>query len=126
MLAEQPLTSSSDKYTTALLMDNTPANQYSLVTLLVKTAALGNYTGPGTANADLPGSMVNVPGILAPGMYNGEQVNLLPYFNGGLKSTNRGGMPVSLNFLDNGTPSTLRAHVPMRNKLTLFISGAHI
>lgn len=105
VLTIQALTGNSDKYTKALLMDNTPANQYTLVTLLVKTAALGNYTGPGTGNPTLPGSMVNVPGILAPGMYNGEQVNLLPYFNGGLKSTNRGGMPVSLNFLDNGTPS---------------------
>ena len=57
-----------DKYTTALLKDNTPANQYLLLTLLVNTAVIGNYTQPNVG--------VAVPGILAPGVYNGEQINL--------------------------------------------------
>lgn len=39
-------TSICDKYTAALLKDNTAANQLTVVTLLVKTAALGNFTGP--------------------------------------------------------------------------------
>ena len=96
----------SDKYTTALLKDNTPANQFTLVALLVKTAVLGNFTGPGSANPTLPGSMVNFKGLLAPGTYNGEQVNLLGYFDGSLASTNRGGSSgVSVNFLD-GQSST--------------------
>lgn len=34
-----------DKYTVALLKNNTASNQLTLVTLLVKTAALGNFTG---------------------------------------------------------------------------------
>jgi len=91
-----------DKYTTALLKNNTAANQYTLLTLLVNTAGLGNFTGPGTSNPTLPGSMVKVPGILAPGVYNGEAVNLVPYFDGSLKSTNRNGKAVSMNFLDGG------------------------
>lgn len=45
---------------------------------------------------------MSVPGILAPGVYNGEAVNLLPYFDGSLKSTNRNGTAVALNFLDGG------------------------
>lgn len=89
-------------------MDNTPANQYALVTLLVKTAALGNFTGPGTANPDLPGSMMEVSGFLADGQVNGETVNLTPYFNGALKSTNRNGMATSVNFLDGGSEYNLK------------------
>lgn len=37
-------TSICDYYTTALLKDNTAANQYTLLTLLVNTAVIGNYT----------------------------------------------------------------------------------
>lgn len=36
-------------------------------------------------------------------MVHGENVNLLPYFNGCLASTNRGDSPQSVNFLDDGT-----------------------
>lgn len=35
-----------DYYTTALLKDDTPANQYLLLTLLVNTVVIGNYTQP--------------------------------------------------------------------------------
>lgn len=37
-------TSICDYYTTALLKKNTAANQYTLLTLLVNTAVIGNYT----------------------------------------------------------------------------------
>ncbi|KAL9049244.1 MAG: hypothetical protein Q9162_007319 [Coniocarpon cinnabarinum] len=99
-----------DKYTTALLKENNAANQYTLLTLLVNTAGIGNFTGPGTQHEDLPGSMVNVPGILAPGVAEGEQVNLLPYFSGALKSTNRNGMPTSVNFVDGGGAEAIMAN----------------
>ena len=45
-LASAASQSICDKYTIALLKDNTAANQAALVTLLVKTAAIGNFTGP--------------------------------------------------------------------------------
>lgn len=65
-------TSICDYYTTALLKNNTAANQYKVLQLVVNTALIGNYTTN-------PGSMNAVPGILAPGMYEGQQVNLAPY-----------------------------------------------
>lgn len=47
----------------------------------------------------MPNVGIKVPGILAPGTVNGTQVDLLPYFNGGLASSNRGGKTgVSVNF----------------------------
>ena len=93
-----------DKYTTALLKDNTPDNQYTLLTLLVNTVVIGNYTQPNVG--------VALPGILAPATFNGESVNLLPYFNGCLKSTNRNNQPTYVNHLDGGGAAPLMMNMP--------------
>lgn len=99
-----------DYYTTALLKQNTAKNQYTLLTLLVNTAVIGNYTQPNVG--------VSVPGILNPnGMYNGTKVNLVPYFDGGLASTNDGGkMGVAKNFLDGGGAAPLMKNMPADDK----------
>lgn len=56
-----------------------------------------------TYSDTMPNVGIAVPGILAPGKYNGTDVNLAPYFSGGLASSNRGGSAgVSVNFLDGG------------------------
>ncbi|KAI9048293.1 hypothetical protein LZ554_008088 [Drepanopeziza brunnea f. sp. 'monogermtubi'] len=94
-----------DKYTTALFMNNTAENQKTLLTAVVNTAVIGNYSESKTGMA--------VPGILAPGTVNGTPVNLLPYFNGGLASSNRGGVVgVSINFLDDGGAAPLAMGKP--------------
>ncbi|KAF1960989.1 hypothetical protein CC80DRAFT_501232 [Byssothecium circinans] len=99
-----------DKYTTALLKDNNSTNQYTLLTLLVNTVVIGNYTtNPAPKNA--------VAGILAEGTYEGEEVNLLPYFDGTLLSSNRGGSSgVSVNFLDDGGAEPLKKNMPSNGK----------
>lgn len=104
--AQRPANESiCDYYTTALLTNNTGENQLTLLTLLVNTVVIGNYTKPNVG--------VSVPGILAKGTYNGTEVNLLPYFNGGLASTNRGGSSgVSVNFLDDGGAVPLMMNKP--------------
>jgi hypothetical protein len=98
-----------DYYTTALLKENTAANQLTLLTLLVNTAVIGNYTQPNVG--------VAVPGILNPnGTYNGTAVNLVPYFSGALASTNQGGsVGVSVNFLDGGGAAPLMKNMPAEN-----------
>ena len=93
-----------DYYTTALLKENTAANQYALLTLVVNTAAIGNYTTPNVG--------VTVTGILNPGSYNGTAINLLPYFDGGLMSTNNGTAPSIMNFLDGGGAEALKLSLP--------------
>ncbi len=94
-----------DYYTKALLKDNNATNQMALVSLIVNTAVIGNYS---TVNVG-----IKVPGILAPGMYNGTSVNLLPYFDGGLASTNNGqSSGVSVNFLDDGGAAPLTMNMP--------------
>lgn len=99
-----------DYYTTALLGHNTAANQQMVLTLVVNTAVIGNYSGSGINVG------VAVPGILTPGTYNGEHVNLLPYFDGALASTNEGGAcGVSTNFLDGGGAVPLMHNKPANN-----------
>lgn len=94
-----------DYYTTALLKKNNAENQYKLLELVVNTAVIGNYTQPNVGIA--------VAGILAPGQWNGTDVNLLPYFNGALASSNRGGSSgVSVNFLDDGGAAPLKENKP--------------
>jgi hypothetical protein len=107
VLAQRPSdVSICDYYTKALLKDDTPANQYTLLTLLVNTVVIGNYTTPNVG--------VSVPGILAPATYMGEQVNLLPYFNGCLY-TNVNNVPSSVNFLDGGGAAPLMMNMPANN-----------
>ena len=112
-LAQRPSsTPICDYYTTALLKNNTAANQYTLLTLLVNTAVIGNYTQPNVG--------VKVPGILTPGTYNGTAVNLLPYFDGMLASSNGNGTSgVAVNFLDDGGATPLMMNKPSNGTSSL-------
>ncbi|KAF2763158.1 hypothetical protein EJ05DRAFT_534560 [Pseudovirgaria hyperparasitica] len=98
-------TSLCGKYTTALLMNNTAENQYMLLQLLVNRVVTG-------ATQEQVSNGSAVPGILAPGNVNGTDVNLLPYFDGSLASTNRNGEAVSVNFLADGGATPLTASPP--------------
>ncbi|MCJ1330677.1 hypothetical protein MMC10_007362 [Thelotrema lepadinum] len=95
----------------ALLQNNTAANQATVLTLVVNTAVIGNYTKPTIPDVTFPDVAVN--GILNNGTYNGTAVNLLPYFDGGLASSNRGGSSgVAVNFLDDGGAAPLMMNMP--------------
>lgn len=110
--AQRPMDMSiCDYYTTALLKENNAANQETVLTLVVNTAVIGNYSkNPGSLNA--------VPGILANGTGKFEGVNLLPYFSGGLVSTNAGGMPKAVNFLDDGGAVPLMMNKPANGTMS--------
>ncbi|CAD6441203.1 9c788a51-f507-4f6e-8599-559a463500c0 [Sclerotinia trifoliorum] len=100
--AQRPTdTSICDYYTTALFINNTADFQHQLIMRIVNIALVGNH-------APSPG--VNVTGILYTGTYNGIKVNLLPYFDGGFFSTNGGGKPISVDFLDSGGLATLSSN----------------
>jgi len=105
VVAQRPTnTSICDFYTTALLKSNNATSQYTLLTLLVNTVVIGNYTQP-NHNA--------VPGILAANAtFEGKPVNLVPYFSGALQSSNVGGMAAAVNFLDDGGAAPLMANKP--------------
>ena len=62
-----------DKYTTALLKHDTPANQYMLLTLLVNTAVIGNYTEVSDVYKQFWKTRVT-DGLLSPAMVSWSQV----------------------------------------------------
>lgn len=86
-----------DKYTTALFKNNTAENQQTLITLVVNTAIIGNYTN---------GSMNVVPGILA------KDGNLVQFFDGSMSTTNENDVPSKVNFLDDGGAAPLLLNKP--------------
>ena len=88
-------TSICDYYSKTILGANTAANELLLVTLLVNTFFIGNYTTPNIGIA--------CPAIAAAAIYNGERISLIDYFSGAFNSTNKGGENgVSFLFLDDG------------------------
>jgi len=101
-----------DYYTTALLKNNTAENQYTVLKYLVNTVVIGNaLPKPNITGVTWPDT--KVAGILAKGNVNGTDVNLLPYFDGGLASSNRGGSNgVAVNFLDDGGAVPLTMNMP--------------
>lgn len=103
----------SDTYAASFYGSPNAQAEYQLVVLLVKTALVGNFTGPGTNHSYLPGSTVKVTGILNPGLYNGAPVNLRPYFDGTLVSSTSGTgnatLPVATNWLDGGGLDAIKA-----------------
>jgi hypothetical protein len=82
------------KYTKALFTNDTADNQLLLIQSVVDLAVLGD-------------SDLNVPGIYS------SAGGLVPFFKGTAgNTTNRGGVPVSINFIDNGSnQDTLLQHL---------------
>lgn len=96
VLAQRPSnTTICDYYSSSILGASTAANQKLLMTLLINTVVLGNYTTPNTG--------ISVHGFASPAVYNGTKIALLPYFTPELLSTNKGGdVGVGVAFLDDG------------------------
>ncbi|KAJ3258578.1 hypothetical protein HK103_003538 [Boothiomyces macroporosus] len=105
----QPL---CDKYTTALFKDNTEDNQLKLLTALVNTVVIGNFSA--TVNNQ------PVPGILAPATFNGQPVNMLPFFTGqqGATANVNGVATAGVNFLDGGGADPLKQGLPANSQNT--------
>ena len=98
-----------DYYSTALFNVSNATTQLTLITAVVNTAVIGNYTTP---------NLIAVPGILAAdATYNGTKVNLLKYFDGSLFSTNTGGdHGATVSFLDGGGAKPLAESMPATGK----------
>lgn len=59
------------------------------------------FGGPGTS-IDPDTVPDGLTGILNPGVHDGVKVNLLPFFNGSIASTNLNNQAVGINWLDDG------------------------
>ncbi|KAI8903631.1 hypothetical protein EDD86DRAFT_250344 [Gorgonomyces haynaldii] len=99
-----------DFYTQKIFGQNNAQNQVKLLTKLVNTVVIGNYTAGTTVDG--------IVGILAPVVVNGERVDLAGFFNGQLQTTNVGGIPSRVNFLDGGGAEPLKQDLPANSQNT--------
>lgn len=105
--AQRPSNASlCDYYATSLYGANTTDNQFRLIQSILALAFAG---GSGLANVSTeltgifnPGTVVNPNGTTIP-------VDLQPWFNGSIDSTNLNNLPVGVNWLDAGGKAPLQA-----------------
>ncbi len=99
-LAQRPSTASTcDYYAQQLYGANNSDTQFKLIQHLVVLAFGG---GSNLANAS------NVPGILNPGVFDSEAIDLRPFFNGSKASTNLNNQGVGVDWLDDGAITPLK------------------
>lgn len=84
-----------DYYAKTLYGSNTNETQFRLIQSIVTVA----YAGP---LGIITNGSSNLTGIWNPGSYQGTAVNLMPFFDGSLDSTNLNGAPVGVNWTDSG------------------------
>ena len=100
-------TSICDYYANKVVGNNTAASQQLLMTLILNTAFLGNYSKTYSSG-------VLVTGLASVGEYQGTSVNDLPFFDAGYASANDFVTPhgVAKNFLDDGGPVPVSMNLP--------------
>ncbi|KUJ18985.1 uncharacterized protein LY89DRAFT_581946 [Mollisia scopiformis] len=110
VLAQRPSNASlCDYYAIQLFGANTTSSQFSLVQNIVALAFAG---GSGVANASsaLTGNF-NPGSFLNPVTSQDINVDLRPWFNGSIDSTNVNGDPSTVNWLDGGGQAPLTAYL---------------
>ena len=104
-LAQRPSTASTcDYYAQSLYGVNNSQTQYQLVQHIVALAFAGAPSGNTNISSD-------ITGILNPGTFQGSPVDLAPWFNGAIDSTNLNDQAVGINWLDDGGLSPLHSYI---------------
>jgi hypothetical protein len=85
-------TSLCDYYAEALYGTNSNVTQFRLIQSIVGLAFAGPF--------NLPNASSDLTGIWNPGTFNGHSVNLRPWFNGSIASTNVDNQALAVNWLD--------------------------
>ncbi|OBT96406.2 hypothetical protein VE01_05647 [Pseudogymnoascus verrucosus] len=98
-IAQRPSNSSiCDYYTEVKYGSASEANQLKMMQGIVSLA----FGGPAAASIESGSVPDGLTGILNPGVHDGVPVNLLPFFNGSIASTNLNNQAVGINWLDDG------------------------
>ncbi|MCJ1437037.1 hypothetical protein MMC27_006422 [Xylographa pallens] len=112
-LAQRPSNASiCDYYAESLYGTNSSATQFQLIQSIVALAFSGG--------SNLTNVSSDITGILNPGTFQGLGVDLQPWFNGAIDSTNLNNQPVGIDWLDDGGLN------PLRLFNHFFLSFAHI
>ncbi len=102
--AQRPTNSSiCDYYAQVRYGVNNSDTQFQLVQGIVTLAFGGGF--------NLSNISSDITGILNPGNFSGTPVDLRPWFNGSLASTNLNNQPVGLNWLDGGGLDPIYAYI---------------
>lgn len=119
-LAERPGSISiCDYYTQAEYGSATEENQLKLMQGIVALAFAGPKSIP-TKNASK-----ELTGILNPGIQDGHRVDLIPFFNGTLASTNLNNQPVGINWLDDGSLAPLSDYLSGKTKSVVLANSSN-
>ena len=103
--AQRPSTASTcDYYAQSLYGANNSQTQYQLVQHIVALAFAGAPSGNTNISSD-------ITGILNPGTFQDLPVDLAPWFNGAIDSTNLNDQAVGINWLDDGGLSPLHSYI---------------
>lgn len=103
-MAQRPPSSSiCDYYTLVKYGSASEANQLKMMQGIVALA----FGGPTAGSIKADSVPDGLTGILNPGVHDGVPVNLLPFFNGSIASTNLNNLAVGINWLDDGGKTPL-------------------
>lgn len=103
-VAQRPSSSSiCDYYTQVKYGSASAANQLKMIQEIVSLA----FGGPAASLVKSGSVSEALTGILNPGIHDGVRVNLMPFFNGSLSSTNLNNQAVGINWLDGGGTAPL-------------------
>ena len=104
-LAQRPSNASTcDYYAQSLYGANNSQTQYQLVQHIVALA----FGGAPSSDTNISS---NITGILNPGNFQGLRVDLSPWFNGVIDSTNLNNQAVGINWLDDGGLGPLHSYL---------------
>ena len=104
-LAQRPSTASTcDYYSQSLYGANNSQTQSQLVQHIVALAFAGAPSGTTNISSD-------ITGILNTGTFQDSPVDLAPWFNGAIDSTNLNDQAVGINWLDDGGLSPLHSYI---------------
>lgn len=120
ILAQRPSTISiCDYYTEVAYGSASEENQLKLVQDIVALA----FAGP----KSIPSKKVpkQLTGILNPGVQGGHHVDLMPFFNGTLASTNLNNLPVGVNWLDDGGLAPLSDYLTGKTKFVVLSNSTN-
>jgi len=95
-----PNISTCDYYAEQLYGQNNNVTQYRLIQHIV-SLAFGGGSFPGSNVSSEVTGILN-PGVVNSGSYSNVSVDLRPWFNGTIDSTNLNNQPVGIDWLDDG------------------------
>lgn len=120
ILAQRPSSVSiCDYYTKVIYGSASAENQLQLIQSIVALA----FAGPKSILGNK--APAELTGILNLGVHDGHDVDLMPFFNGTIASTNLNNQPVGINWLDGGGITPLSNYLSGKTKSVVLTNSTN-